>query len=315
MVIHGNIDEVPLPDYRRGDQVAIKLHMGERGNRHHVGPGDVAILVERIKSSGADVFVADTTTLYRRKRATVEDYLETAAQNGFTEEEIGCPVVIADEEGGKKFGRVEVAEGFLKANSLLAFSHATGHITAGFAGAIKNIAMGCTTTEGKRYIHSAGWPKYNVEECALCGDCAEACPFDFIALKDDGIEIAYKYCPACERCLNACGKGGLYRPAGAMEECYRRYAETCSVIIGLFKSTYFINDLRRITKFCDCSADSEPIISGDIGLISGHDAIDVDLKSVGIIADASPEAGAVFGDKWRDFIGRVSSFMEAFEGG
>jgi len=246
MNIHGSAEEVPLPDYGRDDTVAIKLHMGERGNPHYVRPGDVAILVDRIRSSGAGVFIGDTTTLYRRKRATVKDYLETAAINGFTEDAVGCPVIIADQDGGRKYGRVEVAEGFLRANSLLVFSHATGHITTGFAGAIKNISMGCATRDGKRYIHSPAWPRYDGEKCALCGDCVEACPFDWISM-NDGIELELKDCPACGRCIAACKNGGLYRADGAMEECYRRYAETCRALMGAFESVHFVNDLRRIT--------------------------------------------------------------------
>jgi uncharacterized Fe-S center protein len=309
MRVYETVGEIPLPAYGEGDAVAIKLHMGERGNLHYVRPGDVAVLVDRIKASGAQVFIGDTTTLYKRKRSTIPDYLETAALNGFTQERIGCPIVIADEIGGRQVGRVEIAEGFLRANSLLTFSHATGHITAGFAGAIKNIAMGCATRAGKSYIHSPGCPKYDREKCAFCGDCVEACPFDFISL-EDGIEIELEDCPACGRCLTACENGALYQPEGAMVECYRRYAETCRAILDLFDNAFFINDLRRITKFCDCTVNSEPIISDDIGLIAGGDPIQIDSKSVEIISGRSPDAMEVFGHKWRDFIGHVSRFME-----
>lgn len=309
MRVYETVGEVPLPAYGKGDIVAIKLHMGERGNLHHVRPEDVAILVNRIKASGANVFIGDTTTLYKRKRSTVTDYLETAAKNGFTQESIGCPVLIADEGGGRYMGGVEIAEGFLRANSLLVFSHATGHITAGFAGAIKNIAMGCVTRAGKRYIHSPGCPKYDREKCAFCGDCVEACPFDFISL-EDGIEIELEDCPACGRCLSACENGALYQPEEAMVECYRRYAETCRAILEIFDNTFFINDLRRITKFCDCTVNSEPIVSDDIGLIAGSDPIQIDSESVDIISQNSPGAMEIFGDKWRDFIDHVSRFVE-----
>ena len=86
MTAYQSIDDVPLAGYDAGDVIAIKLHMGERGNATFVRPSDVAGLVGRIKDTGADVFITDTTTLYHRMRSTVEDYAETARLNGFTAE-------------------------------------------------------------------------------------------------------------------------------------------------------------------------------------------------------------------------------------
>jgi uncharacterized Fe-S center protein len=300
-----SIGKLPLPAYGSGEVVALKLHMGERGNPSHVTPDDVAALVLRIQKAGASVFVTDTTTLYQRKRASVEDYLETARLNGFSEDRIGCPVTIADAGGGSKQGRVELAKGIMEADSLLVFSHATGHITTGFAGALKNLAMGCATKVGKRHIHSAGWPRYRREVCRECGECVEACPFGFLVL-EDGIELNLKNCPACERCLNACKNGALWRQPGAMEECYARYAETIGAILDHFPGAYFINEVNRVTRYCDCSVDPGQTISPDLGFLAGTNPVEIDEESVRIICEASPEAGEAFGGKWREFIHHVS---------
>ena len=303
-----SIGDVPLPRFHPGDVVAVKLHMGERGNRTHVKAEDVVRLVSRIKSDGARVFVADTTTLYPRKRATVEDYLETAALNGYTEKRIGCPVIIADADGGRKIGRIHVAKGLLEASTLIVFSHATGHITTGFAGAIKNVAMGCVAKQGKRYIHGPAWPRHRDSHCRRCGICVETCPFGFITLKDS-IKLDVRNCSACERCLNACQNGGLWRPPGAMEESYRRYAETCSTVISCFTKVFFVSELNRVTKFCDCSPNPEPVISPDLGFIVSDDPVEMDRESVRMITEADPQASQVFGDKWDDFITNVSKGM------
>lgn len=302
------MEDLPLPDYDSTDSLAIKIHMGERGNKTHVRPDDVGRLVQRVKSAGADVFITDTTTLYQRKRANVKDYLETAALNGFTEDSVGCPVVIANAKGGRKVGRIWIAEGLFEANTLIILSHATGHITAGFAGAIKNVAMGCVTKRGKRYIHGAAWPRYREGFCKKCGNCVKACPFGFITL-GDRIKLNLKDCPACERCLDACNAGGFWRPPEAMEECYNRYAETCEAVLSRFPGTIFINELNRVTRFCDCSASPEPVISPDLGFLVSGDPVEIDKESVRVIVDSSPEASKVFGIKWERFIQHVSSRM------
>ncbi len=306
--LYASIDDVPLPQYASDELVAIKIHMGERGNHSHVRPEDVRSLVERVLSGGARAFVTDTTTLYQRKRATVKDYLETAAMNGFTERSIGCPVIIADSEGGGRAGSIDVAKALLDADCLLVFSHATGHITTGFAGSVKNVAMGCVTKTGKRYIHSAAWPRYRADSCKRCGACTEACPFGFVTL-GEGVQLSLSNCPACERCLNACKNGGLYRPVGAMEECYKRYAETCKAVLGCFGRVFFINELNRVTRFCDCSQNPGPTVSPDLGFVASSDPIRADRESVSAITAAHPEAAEVFGRNWEDFIDKVSLHM------
>jgi uncharacterized Fe-S center protein len=308
MEVFESIESVPLPRIGEDDVVAIKLHMGERGNPSYIRPQDVKTLVSRVRASGADVFITDTTTLYQRQRSNVQKYLETAQINGFTEDYIDAPVVIADAEGGERRGNIYVAKGLLTANVLLVLSHATGHITAGFAAAIKNVAMGCVGKPGKRYIHSAGWPRYNRDSCEKCGECAEACPFGFIELQEEGLSMNLRDCPACERCLGACEYGGLFRPPGAMVECYRRYAETFKAVVSCFDRVFFINELKRITRFCDCSVDPGPRISPDVGFLAGEDAIELDRLSAEIIMK-SPAGREALEPKWGDFIYHFCRFV------
>ncbi len=308
MKIYSSVADVPLPDYDSQDSVAIKLHMGERGNKTFLRPGTVRTLVKRLKDMDCLPFLTDTTTLYQRKRYKAEDYLETAAMNGYTEKSIGCPIKIADVDGETKVGNIHVAKELLNADRLVVISHATGHISTGFAGAIKNVSMGCVGKRGKRYIHSAGWPRYDEEKCKQCGDCVEACPFGFLVL-NDRIELNLKDCPACERCLNTCSTGALWRPEEAMEKCYRRYAETCSTVTSSFREPFFINELNRITKFCDCTTNPGPIISPDLGFIASSDPVELDRKTVELIVESNPEASQIFGEKWKNFIDIVSRNM------
>jgi uncharacterized Fe-S center protein len=39
---------------------------------------------------------------------------------------------------------------------MVVLSHFKGHLMGGFGGALKNLSIGCASTNGKAYIHTAG---------------------------------------------------------------------------------------------------------------------------------------------------------------
>ena len=88
-----SLDKVISPE----KSVAVKTHMGERGNVTYLRPFFVSRVVELVKKAGGEPFVTDTTVIYPGPRHTAEGYLATAAANGFTEASMGAPVVIADD--------------------------------------------------------------------------------------------------------------------------------------------------------------------------------------------------------------------------
>jgi uncharacterized Fe-S center protein len=99
-----------------GDVVAIKVHMGEYNNTAYLRPVYVRGLVEKIKSLGGDPMVVDTTTLPYSpfpSRTTALDYLKSVARNGFTQEALDCPIVIADGYIGTDDVKIDLPEGFI----------------------------------------------------------------------------------------------------------------------------------------------------------------------------------------------------------
>ncbi len=64
-----------------GDNVAIKVHMGEYGNLTYLRPPLVSKFIKLVKSAGGRPFVTDTTALYPKHRFTAKDYLKTAVAN------------------------------------------------------------------------------------------------------------------------------------------------------------------------------------------------------------------------------------------
>ena len=87
-----------------GEVVAIKLHMGEYNNTAYLRPVYVRALVDKVRSLGGEPMVVDTTTLPYwpySSRTTALDYYNTVARNGFTNEAVGCPIVVAN---GTRYG-------------------------------------------------------------------------------------------------------------------------------------------------------------------------------------------------------------------
>ena len=96
--------------------MGIKLHMGEHGNSLNLRPQYVRTIVEEIQRLGGKPMVMDCNTLGvgdNPGRANESDHLRTAARHGFTEETMGCPVVIGDGEYGLDDVKVEIPHGVI----------------------------------------------------------------------------------------------------------------------------------------------------------------------------------------------------------
>ncbi len=143
--------------FSAGDSVAVKLHMGEIKNPYYLSPEIVRKIVDVLKGYEVKPFLVDTTVLYKSERDTVEKYLKTAETHGFTEEKIGCPIVISDTgiDVKAKDLTVEVSKEIAEADGMLVLSHVKGHVCYGFGGAIKNLGMGGVTRKSKADVHKA----------------------------------------------------------------------------------------------------------------------------------------------------------------
>jgi uncharacterized Fe-S center protein len=146
---------------KKGEKVAVKLHMGERGNIRYIRPYYVRVLVRKIIEIGGSPFLYDTTVIYKGSRQTVKDYLETARDNGFTEETTGCPIIIEDESDGievevpspLRLKKIRVGKKLLNADALINLAHFTFHMQFPFGAAIKNIGMGGVLKSSKEEMH------------------------------------------------------------------------------------------------------------------------------------------------------------------
>lgn len=286
-----------------GDSVAVKVHMGEYGSSAYLHPPIVHRVCDLIKEAGGKPFVTDTTTLYPARRFTASQYLATAAFNGFTEESLGAPVVIADGEQGYdgewvyiskqisdcSLDRIKIARGILDADSMIVLSHLKGHELSGFGGSIKNVAMGCVTKESKAAQHRVNRGVMDLSKCTGCGQCIEACAFEALSLLDEKMVRDEERCMNCNNCLYTCSEGVFSLPPRAKEVFQIYLAHAAAGVLSHFRSKLaFINFIQDVTPLCDCVAPSGLPLVPDIGILASTDIVAIDKASLDLIAHSKP---------------------------
>jgi uncharacterized Fe-S center protein len=286
--------------------VGIKLHWGEQGNKSYLDPAYAREVASWLSSKGCRPFVFDTSVLYSGGRRSGKDSLETARRHGFTEEFLGCPVVIADgldgrdvvdlEAGYKHFKTAQVTSLVEKTDGFLIFSHFKGHLASGFGGAVKNISMGFASRAQKQRMHADVRPILNRKKCTKCGVCVEVCPTGAASI-DEGEYPAYdlEVCIGCAQCIAQCPEMALRILWGADNTAFQeKLVETAAAVWKKIAGrTVLVNALIKISAECDCLPGNADIIAPDIGFLAGTHPLAIDaesLKRVGpdIITRAHP---------------------------
>ena len=145
-------------------KVAVKLHSGEEGNQNYLKPEFVKKIVEHVNGT-----VVECNTAYEGERNSTEKHKKLIENHGWSKY---FNVDLMDEEGPDKVleipnGKI-LKENFVGKNidnydSMLVLSHFKGHPMGGYGGALKQLSIGCSSSEGKSWIHSAGKSKDQYE--------------------------------------------------------------------------------------------------------------------------------------------------------
>lgn len=289
---------------------AIKMHFGERGNDTFIKPMFARAVVDKLKEAGARPFLTDSNTLYKGSRHNAVDHLETALEHGFGYATVGAPLMISDGlRGGsfseiainkKHFEKVKIADAIIEAGGMMVLSHFKGHEMAGFGGAIKNMAMGCAPSQGKRDQHAA---RFTVQEelCIHCGRCIANCPQNAISWvkreKGKVASISKDACVGCGECLTVCGpKAVTIDWASEMVPFNERMAEYAYGAVCTKEGRVgYINFLMNITPDCDCVPWSDAPIVADIGILASLDPVALDQACFDLVSKAQSLEGSMLG--------------------
>ena len=140
--------------------VAVKLHSGEEGNQNYLRPEFVKQIVEYVKGT-----VVECNTAYEGERNSTEKHKKLLENHGWNKY---FKVDLMDAEGPDKILKIEngkvlkenfVGKNIVNYDSMLVLSHFKGHPMGGYGGALKQLSIGCSSSEGKAWIHSAGTNK------------------------------------------------------------------------------------------------------------------------------------------------------------
>ena len=141
-------------------KVAVKLHSGEQGNQNYIRPEFVKAIVERVNGT-----VVECNAAYEGARNSTEKHKKLIEDHGWTKY---FDVDIMDADGddmvldipnGKVLKQNFVGKNMKNYDSMLDLSHFKGHPMGGYGGALKQLSIGCASSEGKSWIHSAGKTK------------------------------------------------------------------------------------------------------------------------------------------------------------
>lgn len=139
-------------------KVAVKVHSGEKGNQNYLRPEFMRPMVEAVNGT-----VVECNTAYEGARNSTEKHKQLISEHGWTRY---FEVDLMDAEGpdlvlpipnGKVLKENYVGRNIANYDSMLVLSHFKGHPAGGYGGALKQLSIGCASSEGKSLIHSGGF--------------------------------------------------------------------------------------------------------------------------------------------------------------
>ncbi len=163
-------------------KVAVKVHSGEKGNQNYLRPEFMRPMVEAVNGT-----IVECNTAYEGERNSTEKHKKLISAHGWSKY---FDVDLLDEEGpdlvlpiskGTVLKENYVGKNIANYDSMLVLSHFKGHPAGGYGGALKQLSIGCASSEGKSLIHSGGFTNdqtivwdHMAEQDVFCESMADA---------------------------------------------------------------------------------------------------------------------------------------------
>lgn len=141
-------------------KVAVKVHSGEAGNQNYLHPEFMKPMVDKVNGT-----IVECNTAYSGERNNTEKHKKLMENHEWSKY---FDVDIMDAEGpdleieipnGKVIKQNYLGKNITNYDSMLVLSHFKGHPMGGYGGALKQLSIGCASSAGKSWIHSAGKEK------------------------------------------------------------------------------------------------------------------------------------------------------------
>lgn len=271
----------------QGKYVAVKVHFGEPGNMAYLRPNWARVVCDYIKGLGGKPFLTDCNTLYVGGRANALDHLDSAMRNGYTPLQTGVQCIIADGlkgtdydlvpiRGGKYLRAAKIGRAIMDADIIVSLSHAKGHVSAGFGGALKNLGMGSGSRAGKMDMHSSGKPVVNQARCIGCGKCIKNCAHGAPRIENGKCTILKAKCTGCGRCVGVCPVEAIHAEFDTANDVLNcKIAEYAKAVCD-GRPNFHIALAVDVSPECDCHAYNDVPIVPNVGMFASFDPVALD---------------------------------------
>lgn len=137
-------------------KVAVKVHSGEKGNQNFLRPEFFKDIITYVNGT-----IVECNTAYAGDRNETQKHEYLMEEHGwkkYFDVDImdALDDMVLDIPNGKVIKKNYVGANIKKYDSMLVLSHFKGHPMGGYGGALKQLSIGCASSSGKAYIHSAG---------------------------------------------------------------------------------------------------------------------------------------------------------------
>ena len=233
-------------------RVAVKISTGEGSNPNHLKPELIKNLVQLVNGT-----IVECNTAYgsgpgneQDERNTTANHWKVIERHGFTPL---FKVDIMDEEGEIRIPvrdtthiKYDIVGSHMENyDFMIALNHFKGHPMGGYGGALKNLSIGCASSNGKAYIHSSG----KMEKL----DMAKLWTPEYIGDQD-----------------------GFLESMAAAAQAVTNYFQKRQGII-------YISVMNNMSIDCDCVDHPEPVKLEDYGILASTDPVALDQACIDII--------------------------------
>lgn len=234
-------------------RVAVKLSTGEAGNNNYLKPALIKELVQKVKGT-----IVECNTAYAGARNTTEAHRRLIKEHGFADI---AEVDIMDSDGvlrlpvngGNHLKENIVGSHLENYDFMMVLTHFKGHPMGGFGGALKNIAIGVASSDGKANIHTAG---------AL----RKACGWQSV---EEG------------RFMKLSGPDH-----NAFIESMAEAAKSVSDYFGHGERMLYLSVMNNMSVDCDCVAHPAAVDMKDIGILASLNPVALDQACVDLVYKA-----------------------------
>ncbi|MDE6026191.1 MAG: DUF362 domain-containing protein [Lachnospiraceae bacterium] len=163
-------------------KVAVKVHSGEKGNQNYLRPEFMRPMVEAVNGT-----IVECNTAYDGARNSTDKHRKLIEEHGWNKYfdvdllDAEGPDIVLPISNGTVLKENYVGKNISNYDSMLVLSHFKGHPAGGYGGAIKQLSIGCASSDGKSLIHSGGYTNdqtivwdHMAEQDVFCESMADA---------------------------------------------------------------------------------------------------------------------------------------------